>query len=361
MTVTARRLAWLGSFTPSARHHLGLAAMETALLLAWALLLDSIFRFATSAFLNILPLTYLAAANILAWLEDPTVFRMADPMTAKGLAEVDSNGRIPPRWRTLLRLLVTPPSFLLLLAGFLPVLRGRRSLPEVAAGVRIVLLDPSLDPKPIEKIMERQRNNRRMVLGYTFLSLSIAALIVLLPIGRERVARRAAATAYPAMSEEDRNLLSLYLDMTTRFPDSLEFHVRLASLYYRNGMLEDVSTELEVVERLDASNPILLLRQDLPTDPDSLTAPGEGFPAISELGFGPPGDLEADSLGADSTSADSAAADNPAATAESAPAPAPAQADPAPDGGAPPATAEPESASSGAPPGQREDQPAPPL
>ena len=170
------------------------------------------------------------------------------------------------------------------------------------------------------------------------------------------MARRAAATAYPAMSEEDRNLLSLYLDMTTRFPDSVEFHVRLASLYYRNGMLEDVSTELEVVERLDASNPILLLRRDLPTDPDSLTAPGEGFPAISELGFGPPGDLEADSLGSDSTSADSSSA-----PADSAPPPAPEQAEPAPDGEPSPAAVEPESTSSGAPPGQPEDQPAPPL
>jgi hypothetical protein len=307
MTVTARYLAWTESFTPSARHHLGLAVMETALLLAWALLLDSIIRFATSAFLNLLPITYLLAANLLAWLEDPSVSRMADPMTAKGIAEVDSRGRLPPRWRTLLRLLLTPPSFLILLVGFLPVLRGRRSLPEVASGVRLVHLDPSLDPRPIALILEQRRRNRRTVLGYTVLSLAIAALIVLLPLDGHGGSRRIRETEYPGLDEHERELLSLYLDMTTQFPDSLEFHVRLASLYYRNDMPNDLRAELDAIQRIDPANPMLLLRQDLRADSTGLLIPQDTFPSIGELGFGPPENLPgADSLGSDSLATDGA-------------------------------------------------------
>ncbi len=334
MTVTARYLAWLHSIKPTSRQHLGLALMETALLLAWALMLDSVIRFATSAYLHILPLTFILAANILAWLEDPGVSRMADPMTAKGLAEVDSNGRKPPRWRTLLRLLVTPPALLLLMAGFLPVLSGRRSLPEVCAGVRLVALDPSLDPRRIDRIMSIRSRNRRTVLVYTFLSLAIAALIILIPLDGRSGGGRAAGGPVQAMDEHDRDLMATYLEQSALYPDSIEFHVRLASLYYRNEMKGDLEAELDYIERLDPGNPMLLLRQDL----EGPEVPGtEGMPELSELGFGPPEDVqEADSLSSDSLATQGAAADS------SQPGPVPAGA--APEAGATPSEAAPEEA-----------------
>jgi len=323
MTVTARYLAWLHGFKPSARQHLALAAMETSLLIAWAFLLDSMLRFATNSFLSVLPLTFLIAANLLAWLEDPSVSVMADPMTAEGLAEVGATGRKPPRWRTLLRLLMTPPTFLVAIAGFLPVLRGRRSLAEVAAGVRLVSLDPLLDPRPIEQIMARRKRNRRTVLGYTLLSLSTAVLILLLPAEAGPSTGRVEHAAHPGgLDQHDRQLLSTYLDMSMRYPDSLEFHVRLASLYFRNSMQDDLASELDAIQRLDPDNPMLLLREDMHVDEPELTAPGDSFPAIDGLGFGPP----PRTTSGDSLAADTSAVDTMVAPPEGGPPPSPEEA-----------------------------------
>jgi hypothetical protein len=287
MTITARHLAWLEKIGISTRQYLGLAFMETSLILAWAVLLDSILRFFTSLFLNALPLTVLLSANILALLESPRVSRMSDPLTAMGLAEVDGRGRLPSGWRTLLRVLLTPLSLLLFMAGFIPVFFGRRSLPEAAAGVRLVYLDPSHDPRPRERILEERKRNRKMVLGYTLLSLMMAGLILFVPLPGVNLIPVDRHETDLGLSAADTELLTLYLEMKQRFPDSIEYHVRLASLYYRNDMDADLASELREIARLDPDHPLLLLAEDFDVDLSSLMEGSDGFPEIEETGFGP--------------------------------------------------------------------------
>lgn len=287
MTVTARYIAWLDKIRLSKWMHLRLALMETALLFAWAVLLDSILRLFTNLFLNALPVTMLIAANLLAWLESPRVSRLADPLTALGLAEVDDSGKIPPGWRTLLRVILTPPSLLILMTGFIPVFFGRRSLPEAAAGVKLVSLDPSHDPRSLNTILDLRNRNRKTVLGYTFLSLAIAAVILFVPLPEVSVNGTGSGKTALGISAEDTELLTLYLEMTERFPDSIEYHVRLASLYYRNAMDADLAGELREIARLDPQHPMLLLSEDTDVDLSDLIPPGERFPEISDTGFGP--------------------------------------------------------------------------
>lgn len=312
MKVTARRIAWVEKIGLPARQHLRLALMEIALMFAWAVLLDSILRFFTSLFLNALPLTMLISANILALLESPRFSRMSDPLTAFGLAEVDKRGGLPSGWRTLIRVLLTPPSFLFALAGFIPVFFGRRSLPEAAAGVKLVFLDPSHDPRPLEAILEERRRNRRTVLIYAFLSMAIAGVILFVPLPGVSMIPQGSRPDDLGMSAEDAELLTLYLEMSERFPDSVEYHVRLASLYYRNDMNGDMASEIREIARLDPGHPMLLLAEDYDVDLSDLTEGGDGFPALGETGFGP-GSLdlpeEADST-ADSTAASSTGIDN---------------------------------------------------
>lgn len=291
MTITARNIAWLGRIGLSTRQHLGLALMETSILLAWTVLLDSILRFVTSMFLNALPLTFLVSANILALLESPRYTRMADPLRAFGLAEVDSHGRVPSGWRTLLRVLLTPVSFMLLLAGFIPVFFGRRSLPEAAAGVELVFLDPSHDPRPLDTILDERRRNNRNVLIYTFLSLAMAAVILFVPLGSVHITQTGRVQPDLGISAEDTELLTMYLEMKQRFPDSIEYHVRLASLYYRNDMDDDLAAELREIARLDPDHPMLLLAEDYGVYVPGLIEEAGGFPAVEDTGFGP-GSLE---------------------------------------------------------------------
>jgi len=58
--------------------------------------------------------------------------------------------------------------------------------------------------------------------------------------------------------------------MKSMYPDSIEFHVRLASLYYRNDMEEDLLLELNEIRRIDPNHSILMLEADLTITMDDL-------------------------------------------------------------------------------------------
>jgi hypothetical protein len=245
--------------------------METLLTLAWTLLLGAVARLLTGFYLYLLPLQYLIAAAMVAWLESPESAHRTNPLSAFGLVEASSGGRSATQWQTLLRILFTPPFLLAGLVGFLPLLSGRRSLPEVFSGTRIVPLNPALDPRSPVAIRRAESRIRVVVRFYTVFSLAIAALVLLVPVRFESILDRPVVIQRETgIPESDEQLLAIYLDLSARNPDVVEFHVRLASLYYRNGMTADLRQELEEVRRLDPAHAILILLEDQGEGPGSL-------------------------------------------------------------------------------------------
>ncbi len=316
MKRTARYLALQCESRPAPGTVSALVLMETLLLGAWTVLLASILRFLGIQYAGYMPVTFLASANLLAWLERPSPGTRSDPLSASGLAEVDGTGRIPPAWKTLVRILLTPASVLVLFLGMLPALAGRRSLPEAAAGVRLVPLDPSLDPRPLEAILRDRGKRIRNVIGRIVLSVAATALVLVVDLPEPGRPENAGDTIYEDMSAEDIRLMTFYLEMKERFPDSIEYHVRLASLYYRYDMAVDLAAELREIGRLDPRHPMLLLSGDAETGFDDLVTDGQEFPRMGERGFGPHG-VEIPGSAADSSAAaDSASAPDSAAVQE---------------------------------------------
>jgi hypothetical protein len=82
-------------------------------------------------------------------------------------------------------------------------------------------------------------------------------------------------TAVHSLPERERQLLADYLEMKAMYPDCLAFRVRLASLYYRNDMTEDLLIELAYIKRRDPDHAILLLEQDLTVDMEDLLTAGD--------------------------------------------------------------------------------------
>jgi len=93
-------------------------------------------------------------------------------------------------------------------------------------------------------------------------ALLAATIVFLMPPDTGTAEDRRTLVAH-GLPEQEAILLAGYLEMAAVYPNSIEFHVRLASLYYRNGMLEDLTLELERISQLDPDHPMLLLGEDL--------------------------------------------------------------------------------------------------
>ncbi len=263
MTLTARKHAWLNRIAPAARHMAGLNSIEIALVLSWTFLADILLSLLSGSIILLFPLSYFLASTILAWLEHSgSRIRLNCPLQAFGLAEVTLEGGRPTQWQTLRRLFFTPPLLMLAGAAFLPIPGRSRTLLQWISGTRIVPLDTALDPRTDTEVSLARRKARLRVLAYLLSSLLAATIVFLMPpdTGTTEDSRTLVAQGLP---EQEAILLTGYLEMAAVYPDSIEFHVRLASLYYRNGMLEDLTLELERISQLDPYHPMLLLGQDL--------------------------------------------------------------------------------------------------
>lgn len=276
MTVTARKYALQSGITPRPGQMVGLYAMELAVLLSWTVLLDTILRLLSGSWLALLPVSYLFAVTLLAWLERPGSRRRENnPLEGLGLAEVRFDGGKPSEWQTLGRLAVTPPLLLLLCMGLAPVPGTGRNLIQLISGTKIVPLDESMDPRPDEEIFRSRKRALMKVIAYTMVSFMVAAVITFVPpeLSGGRVEGR--ITAVHSLPERERQLLADYLEMKAMYPDCLAFRVRLASLYYRNDMTEDLLIELAYIRRRDPDHAILLLEQDLTVDMEDLLTAGD--------------------------------------------------------------------------------------
>ncbi len=276
MSITARKHAWLGGDTPGHLHRLGLYATETVLLLSWTMLLDSLFMLLSGSLFLLLPVSYLLACMLLAAMEHARGgTAMPDPQAAFGLAEVRLDGGQPTQWQSLVRLLLTPPLLLALGLAFLPVPGRDLSLLQLLSGTRMVHLREELDTRPASEVQRARRMERLKVAAYAFSAALFAALVLLAPRGAAwEETDRPDIGAVAGMSAADARLLAGYLELSGLYPDSLEYHVRLASLYWRNDMHEDLRMELLEIARLDPYHPMLLLAEDLSVSIEDLQ-PGE--------------------------------------------------------------------------------------
>lgn len=293
---------------------LALGAVETVLTGGWGLLLFAAVRLITGRTITAaVPACYLAAVLLATWVERRCRWRRGSPLLFLGLEAVTTGGNTPGPWKTFARLLLTPPSLLAACAGYIPLVAGRRSLPEILSGTMLLKLQPQLDPRP-ERVMRAERaESRRLVLSYSLLSLAAGLLVMLVPVRAPGEGGTRHLAEASGLSGEDGALLVYYLDKVQRHPDSLEFHVRLASLYYRNDMEGDLAVELGEIARLDPDHPMLLLGQDLSVDIHRLLQPDS---TVSDSAV-----MAAASGAPDSASTDSASTGVEASAGDSAPVP----------------------------------------
>ncbi len=264
MTVTARKYALLNRISPGIRQLAGLYLLELAVIFSWTLLLDTVLNLLSGNWFTLLPVSYFLAVTMLAWLEHSrTGVRGQCPLEAVGLAEISLNGSRPTEWQTLRRLLFTPPLLFVFCIGLIPVPRTGKTILQMISGSMIVPLDIDMDPRLDNEIFRCRRKALMKVISYSMLSLMVAAVMILVPPELSRGETSERVTSLHSLPEEDRELLAAYLEMRAMYPDSLEFRVRLASLYYRNNMEEDLLLELQQIRRLDPDHSILLLEQDI--------------------------------------------------------------------------------------------------
>ncbi|MBD3369161.1 hypothetical protein GF402_02210 [Candidatus Fermentibacteria bacterium] len=262
---------------------LGLSGLETLLALTWSYLLHSLAGLLLSNQNFLIPLWYLASCMMISLLERYSRFGDANPLGALGILQLAADGERPCLPRIFLRVLLTPPCLLVLTLGLAPAGFGKASVAEYLSGIRLVQTVPALDPRSPETITSRRRSVLARVSGYALLSLAAAGVVASLPepsipLNPRVVVRGAADT----VDGPDRELLREYLQMSARCPDSIEYHVRLASLYYRNDMRRDLRNELLQIRRLDPHHPMLLLGEDVDlTFGDLLVHVEEGSPAAS--------------------------------------------------------------------------------
>ncbi len=275
MTLTARKYAWINRISPKFRQLAGLYTLEITVILSWTLLLDTLLYQLSGNWYLLLPLSYILSVTMLAWLEKSRIRKMEEsPFEALGLAEISIHGHNPSEWQTLRRLLFTPP-LILSGIGLIPVTRKKMTLLQLISCTKIVPLNVDMDPRTNGEIQRVRHRVLWKVIAYTITSLMVTAIIVFAPPDSAVSTGTDQHHAVSRLPQEEEELLIAYLELKSLYPDSIEFHVRLASLYYRNSMEADLVRELEEVRRLDPDHSILLLGDDLSISMEDLRVDGD--------------------------------------------------------------------------------------
>jgi hypothetical protein len=273
----------------------GLVSVEIAVILSWTFLANSLLGLLSEGSLLPIPICYMLSVAILAWLEyTGSTRRLNCPIQAFGLAIITLEGGRPGQWRIFLRLLLLTPLVLLFGVAFIRVRRKDCKLIHCISGVKLVPLDTSMDPRMPADVTRDSRLAMKRVLGYMLSSVAVTAVILLLPHGGG-VASWRQEPYVAGLPEHEAELLAGYLEMAAIYPDSIEFHVRLASLYYRNDMIEDLETELDAIRRIDPDHPMLLLGEDLSLEFADLSIQPD-FEFVQEEPAASDSSAEADSL-----------------------------------------------------------------
>jgi len=287
---------------------LALSIREVLFTLSWGALGGAVlFPFTGYWFMGI-PVAILISVYFLSMMETG---RETGPLLALDLRQYSSLGRRDVSlWSTFFRIMLSVLLFPPLMLSCITLLFHRRSIPELVTGIRITEVDHRFDPRPgktIEEIRKSAQNRTRVLI---MVPLAVSAFVFVLHYSVPEVVMIQESSISGSLPEGEQELLVHYLEMTNLHPEELEYHVRLASLYYRNGMEQDLLDELATIREIDPNHAILLLSdttylgfqvlEPLPGDSSMLDP---NFFALQEAPAESTLSLPNDSLSADSAAA----------------------------------------------------------
>lgn len=278
MTYASGRMELILGIKPRIWSMITLVIIESVIILSWTLLAAILFNLIFGYYPFFLPFCYLLAALLLAWIEHhgSRNSQGISPLEVICSVEIASDRNLPSLWQSFRRVFLTPVFALPFGFGLINI-QGKRSLLNIISGTKIVKLDRSADPSPEHELKMFHYSAILKVTGYTLFSAVISLIILFASLQQDTQDNISVIETPGHLSQYDALLLVEYLELSTAFPDSLEFHVRLSSLYYRNDMISDLTHELEEVHRLNPEHTILMLADDfdiefndLETSPDSI-------------------------------------------------------------------------------------------
>ncbi len=283
---------------------LALALQETLFAAAWGALTGALF----------LPLTSLWAYAILPGVLLSIHFLVSMELSGNGSPLVSLEIRqhsaykqkSVSRSRVFFRILLTIILFPTALIGYIPLLLGKKSVPELFTGLRITATDRRLDPRPVSTINAIVRKASIRIRTLTIVPFAAAAAAFILLHSAPSVMSLNTAEIQDGLTEHEEDLLTHYLELAALHPEELEYHVRLASLYYRNNMEHDLMNELEVIAEIDSTHALLILADTTVFTFEMLESiPDDSAGIDLMIPVTVISDVPADSTVADSTASDS--------------------------------------------------------
>ena len=236
-----------------------LALNELVFVYAWSALSGALFFSFTSLWIYALIPGALLSILVLASIEMSVE---GNPLVGLSIRQVlAKKGTAVTKKRVFFRILISVVLFPVALLPYIPLFFNKLSLPELVTGLRLVGIDRMLDPRPRSVIKKeiKSANTRFKYLSYIPMLAAIAAFALLHSSPKIKLLQQETQEIQTHLSEEDQLLLTNYLELINLHPEELEYHVRIASLYHRNDMRQDLLNELEIISRIDSTHAILLL------------------------------------------------------------------------------------------------------
>jgi len=283
---------------------LALALQETLFATAWGALAGALFLPLTNLwFYAILP-GVLISIHFLVSME---LSGNGSPLISLEIRQYSAyKQKSVSRSRVFFRILLTIILFPTALIGYIPLLFGKRSLPENFTGLRLTATDRRLDPRPLSTINAVIRKATIRIRALTIVPYAAAAAAFILLHSAPSVMLMHTAEIQDGLPEHEEELLTHYLELTALHPEELEYHVRLASLYYRNNMEQDLTNELTTIAEIDSTHAILMLADTTAFAFEMLEPLSDDSSAINlTIPEAIITDVQADSTAADSTASDS--------------------------------------------------------
>lgn len=299
------------------RKVLALALQETLFVIAWGALAGALFLPLTNLWVYAILPTALISINFLVSME---LSGDGSPLVSLGIRQHCSNGKkVVTRRAIFFRILLSVVLFPTALIGYIPLIFGKSSLPELITGIRLTAVDRRFDPRHpavIDGIIKKTTIRFRAL---TAVPLVAAAAAFILFHSAPAVMSLQTANVQDGLPEHEQELLTHYLELTALHPEELEYHVRLASLYHRNNMRQDLMNELEFITNIDSTHAILILADTTSFAFEMLEPfPEDSSSDLNSATFAETTtDTRPDSTAADSTAADSTVSDSLAIQADS--------------------------------------------